>query len=116
MVEPAEYVPQRGDVVRILLNPQVWYEQSGFRPAIIISPASYHGKAGLALFCPISADIKGYPFEVALPEGLPVSGVVLADQAKSMDWRSRKTEFVGRLPASVISEISGKLQTLLRGV
>jgi len=113
MVDQAEYIPQRGDVVRILLNPQVWYEQSGLRPAVIISPASYNGKVGLALFCPISPQVKGYPFEVAVPEGLPVSGAILADQVKSLDWRSRKAEFVGRLPASVISEIAGKFQTLL---
>jgi mRNA interferase MazF len=113
MVDQAEYIPQRGDVVRILLNPQVWYEQSGLKPAVIISPASYNGKAGLALFCPISSQVKGYPFEVALPDGLSVSGTILADQVKSLDWKSRKTEFICSLPASLISEISGKFQTLL---
>ncbi len=113
MVGEAEYVPRRGDVVRLLLNPQVWYEQSGLKPAVIISPAAYNLKTGLALFCPVTAQAKGYPFEVALPEGLPVSGAVLADQVKCLDWRSRKAEFVGSLPASVVAEIAGKIQTLL---
>ncbi len=113
MVNDAEYVPRRGDLVRLLLNPQVWYEQSGLKPAVVISPASYNLKTGLALFCPVTTQAKGYPFEVALPEGLPVSGAVLADQGKSLDWRSRKAEFVGSLPASVVAEIAGKLQTLL---
>jgi mRNA interferase MazF len=113
MVEPAEYVPQRGDVVRILLNPQVWYDQSGFRPAVVISPAAYNAKVGLALCCPISAQIKGYPFEVLIPDGLPVSGAILADQLKSLDWKSRKAECVCSLPASVINEVTGKSQQLL---
>ncbi len=113
MVDQAEYIPQRGDVVRILLNPQVWYEPSGLRPAVVISPASYNGKVGLALFCPIASQVKGYPFEVALPEGLPVSGVALADQVKSLDWKSRKAEFVCALPPGTVTGLLGKLQTLL---
>lgn len=113
MVDQAEYVPQRGDVVRVLLNPQVWYEQSGLRPAVVISPASYNGKVGLALFCPISSQVKGYPFEVALPEGLPVSGAVLADQVKSLAWKSRKAEFIVALPPGTVTELLGKFQTLL---
>jgi len=113
MVGQDEYIPQRGDVVRILLNPQVWYEQSGLRPAVVISPASYNGKAGLALFCLIASQVKGYPFEVELPEGLPVSGVALADQVKSLDWKSRKAEFVCALPPGAVTGLLGKLQTLL---
>jgi mRNA interferase MazF len=113
MTDQAEYIPRRGDVVRILLNPQVWYDQSGLRPAVVLSPASYNGRVGLALFCPVSPQAKGYPFEVALPDGLPVEGVILADRVKSLDWRSRQTERIGSLPASVISEILGKLQALL---
>ncbi|OGD19008.1 MAG: mRNA-degrading endonuclease [Candidatus Aminicenantes bacterium RBG_16_63_16] len=113
MVDQDEYIPRRGDVVRILLNPQVWYEQSGLRPAVVISPASYNGKAGLALFCPISSQAKGYPFEVALPEGLPVSGAALADQVKSLAWKSRKAEFIFALPPGTVTELLGKFQTLL---
>jgi mRNA interferase MazF len=113
MVDQADYMPQRGDIVRILLNPQVWYEQSGLRPAVVISPASYNGKVGLALFSPISTQTKGYPFEVLIPEGLPISGAILADQVKSLDWKSRKAEFICALPPATVSELSGKFQTLL---
>ncbi len=113
MVDPAEYVPQRGDVIRVLLNPQVWYDQSGLRPAVVISPAAYNGKVGLALLCPVSSLVKGYPFEVALPEGLPVSGVILADQVKSLDWKSRRAEFLCALPPAVAAELLGKIQALL---
>lgn len=113
MVDPAEYIPQRGDIIRLLLNPQVWYEQSGLRPAVVISPGAYNGKVGLALLCPISSQVKGYPFEVSLPEGLPVSGVALADQLKSLDWKSRKAEFIASLPPAALTELAGKIRTLL---
>jgi mRNA interferase MazF len=113
MVDSTAYTPQRGDVVRILLNPQVWYEQSGLRPAVVISPAAYNSKVGLALFCAVSSLIKGYPFEVGIPDGLPVSGAVLADQVKILDWKSRKAEFVCSLPAATVNEIMGKVQTII---
>jgi mRNA interferase MazF len=113
MVGPEEYVPQRGDIVRILLNPQVWYEQSGLRPAVVISPVSYNSRVGLALFCPISSQVKSYPFEVQVPGGLPVSGVILADQVKSLDWKSRKAELIAALPPAAVAELSGKIQGLL---
>src|SRR3954471_14030479 len=86
------YVPQRGDAVWITLTPQAGHEQAGRRPALVLSPASYNGKVGLALLCPITSQIKGYPFEVRLPDGLPVAGVVLADQIKALDWRARHAE------------------------
>ena len=107
------YVPERGDVVWISLNPQVGHEQAGRRPAVVISPRSYNGKVGLGLFCPITSQVKGYPFEVALPGGLPVKGVVLADQVKSLDWRARETKFAARLPANTSAEVVGKLAALL---
>jgi mRNA interferase MazF len=112
-VSAAAYVPRRGDIVRIDLNPQAGHEQAGRRPAVVLSPGTYNGKAGLAVFCPVTTQIKGYPFEVSVPEGLPVSGVVLADQVRTMDWRARRAEFVCSLPAAVIGEILGKLRTLL---
>jgi mRNA interferase MazF len=113
MVGPDEYIPQRGDVVKILLNPQVWYEQSGLRPAVVISPAAYNSRVGLALFCPISGQVKGYPFEVLIPDGLPVSGAILADQVKNLDWKSRKAELIGALPPAAVAELSGKIPALL---
>ena len=109
----AAYAPRRGDVVRIDLNPQAGHEQAGRRPAVVISPASYNGKVGLAVFCPVTSQVKGYPFEVLVPDGLPVSGVVLADQVRTLDWRARKAEFVCALPAATVGEILGKLRTLL---
>ena len=107
------YVPDRGDIVWISLNPQAGHEQAGRRPAVVVSPKSYNGKVGLGLFCPITSQVKGYPFEVTVPQSLPVGGVVLADQVKSLDWRARKAEFAGRLPADASDEVLGKLGALL---
>ena len=109
------YVPERGDVVWISLNPQAGHEQAGRQPAVVVSPRSYNGKVGLGLFCPITSHVKGYPFEVALPPGLPVNGVVLADQVKSLDWRARQAEFAARLPRNTSAEVVGKLAVLLEG-
>jgi mRNA interferase MazF len=83
------YVPERGDVVWITFNPQAGHEQAGYRPAVVLSPKTYNGKVGLALLCPITSQIKGYPFEVEVPEGLSVNGVILSDQVKSLDWKAR---------------------------
>ena len=107
------YVPDRGHVVWISLNPQAGHEQAGRRPALVISPRAYNSKVGLALLCPITSQVKGYPFEVALPGGLEVSGVVLSDQIKSLDWRVRKAEFICELPKTGTSEVLDKLGTLL---
>ena len=108
-----EYVPDRGDIISINLNPQAGHEQSGRRPAVVLSPASYNGKVGLVLLCPVTSKIKGYPFEVLIPDGNAVRGAALADQVKSLDWRIRKTEQISSLPDDVIHEILGKLRTLL---
>ena len=86
------YVPDRGDIVWLTFDPRAGREQAGRRPALILSPASYNGKVGLALACPITSRVKGYPFEVPLPRSLAVSGVVLSDHIKSLDWRARKAE------------------------
>jgi mRNA interferase MazF len=109
------YVPDRGDIVWITLNPQAGHEQSGRRPAVVVSPRSYNGKVGLGLFCPIRSQAKGYPFEVSIPAGLPVTGVVLADQVKSLDWRVRQAELSVRLPTNISAEVVGKLAALLEG-
>jgi len=96
------------------MNPQAGYEQAGRRPAIVLSPISYNRKVGLALFCPVTIQIKGYPFEVNIPSGLKVTGAVLSDQVKSLDWKIRNTEFYDKIPDTVILEIFKKLGTLLR--
>jgi mRNA interferase MazF len=107
------YVPERGDAVWITLDPQAGHEQAGRRPALVLSPSAYNGRVGLALFCPITSRAKGYPFEVPLPEGLPVSGVVGADQVKSLDWRARKAARICAVPEEVVAEVVRRLQALL---
>ena len=108
-----DYTPQRGDIVWLNFNPQIGREQTGRRPAVVLSPGSYNGKVGLLLACPITSQVKGYPFEVAIPPGLKIRGVVLSDQVKSLDWRGRETEFVDRLPADAMNEVLAKISALL---
>jgi len=108
-----EYVPDRGDLVWITFDPQAGHEQAGRRPAVVLSPGAYNGRAGLALLCPVTSRVKGYPFEVVIPKGLPVTGVVLADQVKSLDWRARRAERVGSLAPGVMAEILARVQALL---
>lgn len=105
------WAPERGDVVWITMNTSVGHEQSGRRPALVLSPGSYNSKVGLAILCPITGQVKGYPFEVALPEGLPVQGVILSDQAKSLDWRSRGAELLCKAPSECVESV---LQLLAR--
>ena len=107
------YTPERGDAVWLDFNPQSGHEQADRRPAVVISPSSYNKKVGLALFCPITNQTKGYPFEVAIPKNKKVTGVILSDQLKSLDWRARNVEFISKLPDSVIVEVLKKLKTLL---
>lgn len=107
------YVPERGDAVWLDLNPQAGHEQAGRRPAIVLSPISYNRKTGLAIFCPITNQVKGYPFEVALPNQLKVGGVVLSDQVKCLDWKARHAELITSLPPSVTENVLKKLRLLL---
>lgn len=107
------YCPKRGDVVWLSFTPQSGHEQAGHRPALVLSPESYNSKVGLALLCPITSQAKGYPFEVNLPQGKSVSGVVLADQVKSLDWKARQASFCCTLPQATIHEVLNKLGTLI---
>ncbi len=107
------YVPKRGDIVWLTFNPQAGHERAGRRPAAVLSPAAYNGKVGLAIFVPVTTRVKGYPFEVMIPENLPVKGVILSDQVKSLDWRAREAEFVCELPPATVEEVLQKLNTLL---
>ena len=111
---PRRYVPARGDVVWLHFTPQAGHEQAGRRPAVVLSPESYNEKTSLALFCPITSQVKGYPFETVLPPGLSVQGVVLCDQIKSLDWASRKAEFICELPRAAIDQVLGKALALLK--
>jgi mRNA interferase MazF len=108
------YIPKRGDLIWIDMQPQAGHEQSGRRPAIVLSPAIYNAKVGLAILCPITSQRKEYPFEVALPEGLKITGVILSDQVKSLDWNVRNAEFCDRVPGHIIEEVLMKINTLLQ--
>ena len=110
---PRRYVPERGDVVWLQCNPQAGHEQAGHRPAITVSPKAYNQKVGLALFCPITSNVKGYPFEVGLPGDQEVSGAILSDQLKSLDWKARNTRRIFRAPQEVIEEVLAKILALL---
>ncbi len=107
------YVPKRGDIVWIDFRPQTGHEHAGRRPAVVLSPEAYNLKVGLALFCPITRQEKGYPFETPLTAGLPISGVVLSDQIKSLDWRMRNAEYGCHLPEPCVQDILGKTLLLL---
>lgn len=105
--------PARGDLVWVNFDPQAGREQSGRRPGLVVSPAAYNARVGLALVCPITSQKKGYPFEVELPPDGGISGVVLADQLKSLDWRARNAQVAGRSPQETLEEVLAKLGVLL---
>jgi mRNA interferase MazF len=107
------YTPDRGDFVWITMTPHAGHEQAGRRPALVLSPQAYNDKVGLALFCPITSQVKGYPFEVQIPSGSYVSGVILSDQIRSLDWRARQAEFIGQASETILLEVMQKLTTLL---
>lgn len=108
------FVPGRGDAVWISLNLQAGHEQTGRRPAVVVSPAAYNAKVGLALLCPITSRVKGYPFEALIPPGLAVGGAVLSDQVKCLDWKARDATFICKLPVALVGEVLKKLNTLLQ--
>jgi mRNA interferase MazF len=108
-----KYVPGRGDLIWLSFDPQAGHEQAGRRPAVVISPASYNSKTHLALCCPITSNVKGYPFEVAVPTGLPIRGVILSDQLKSVDWHVRQAEFIAALPNATLREVLQKAAALV---
>jgi mRNA interferase MazF len=107
------YVPDRGDVVWLEFDPQAGHEQAGHRPAVVLSPRAYNLKSGLALFCPITSRVKGYPFEVTVPEDFQVQGAVLCDQLKSLDWKARRSRLVAKLPNPIIDDVLAKSRVLL---
>ena len=107
------YVPDAGDLVWLTFDPQAGSEQCGRRPALILSPRSYNAKARLAIACPITSQVKGYPFEVALPAGGTIGGVVLADHVKNLDWQARRVEFAERAPSEVVTDVRERLRALL---
>jgi len=111
--KPKSYVPERGDVVWIDLDPQAGREQAGRRTCLVLSPALYNGKTGLADFCPITNQVKGYSFEVNVPAGFTTTGVVLADHIKNLDWRARNVAIREKLPEGFVREVLDMAMTLL---
>ena len=110
----ANYSPKRGDVILVDFSPTEGHEQSGFRPALVLSPESYNRPAGLALVYPITSRQKGYPFEVEIPDGYGVSGVILSDCLRNIDWRARCARYVCNLPEEFVSEVLDRTNLLLR--
>ena len=110
---PYRYAPDRGDIVWLEFNPQAGHEQAGHRPALVVSPKAYNQKVGLALFCPITSNVKEYPFEVLLPDKYKISGAILSDQIKSLDWRVRKARKIATVPKDVLEEVLAKIATLV---
>lgn len=108
-----EHAPARGDLVWIDFRSETGHEQAGRRPALVLSPAPYNERTGLALMCPVTSRVKGYPFEVPLPPGLGVGGAVLPDQVRNLDWRARVATSAGAAPAGVVAEVLAKLATLI---
>ena len=115
MKRASRYQPDRGDLMWLDFNPQAGHEQTGRRPALVVSPLAYNARTGLALCCPITSHIKGYPFEVLVPDGLKVSGAVLADHVKNLDWRARRAEFIARLPQRELEQVINRVILLLKG-
>ncbi len=109
-----KYVPRRGDVIRLDFDPQTGHEQAGRRPALVLSPTEYNRKIGLAVVCPITNQIKAYPWEVTIPDNPFVSGAILSDQVKSLDWRQRKAEFVCTPDERLLNDVVERAFALLR--
>ena len=107
------YVPDRGDVVWIDFDPQMGHEQAGHRPAVVLSDRSYNDLLDLAVVCPITSRAKGYRFEVVIPPGLAVRGVVLSDQIKNIDWRARQATYLCTLPPVVVEAVRNKVRSLV---
>jgi mRNA interferase MazF len=111
MVE-THYAPDRGDIVWLNFTPGSGHEQKGKRPAVVISPKEYNEKVGLGLFCPVTSKVKNYPFEVKI-ENDKINGVILADQIKSLDWRTREIEFIAKETSEKVNEIIDRIRVLL---
>lgn len=109
-----KYIPERGDIVLLDFSPQSGREQSGKRPAVVISPKTYNVRVGLAVFCPITSKIKKYPFEVPLEKFLKTKGAVLSDHVKNLDWQVRNVRFIEKMPKKNLQEVLSTLGLLLQ--
>ncbi|MBT2687778.1 type II toxin-antitoxin system PemK/MazF family toxin [Bacillus sp. ISL-47] len=105
--------PDRGDLVYVNFNPQTGHEQAGNRPGIVLSPKNFNEATGFAAVCPITNTIRGWGYEVKLPEGLAFQGVILTDQVKSLDWQARNLRVRGHAPEEIVSDCLAKIHTFL---
>jgi mRNA interferase MazF len=112
--DKSAYCPEAGDIIKISFDPQAGREQAGSRPALVLSPRLYNERARLCVLCPVTNQIKGYPFEVAIPDGYKVTGAVLSDHVKSLSWESRNSEFLCSAPGGIIEEVKAKIRVLLK--
>jgi mRNA interferase MazF len=113
LVKSQLYIPDKGDVIWLNFNPQTGHEQAGKRPAMVVTPMQYNKVTGLGLFCPVTSKIKNYPFEVKIPEGFGISGVILADHVKNLDWKAREAELIFSLPKDIFNEVISKFKVLI---
>lgn len=107
------FIPDVGDLIWITFDPQAGHEQAGRRPALVLTPKAYNQKSGLAMVCPVTSQIKGYPFEVLVPPDCGITGVILADQLRNLDWKARRAARGGRVPLSTLDEVLARLAPLL---
>ena len=105
------YIPEQGDIIWLVFDPQAGHEQSGMRPALVLTPGEYNEKVGLGIFCPITRKVKGYPFEVEIKG--EIEGAILVDQIKSLDWRIRKAEYITHVDERIMEIVREKLEVLL---
>ena len=112
--KPGDYCPEAGELIWIDLNPTLGHEQSGHRPAIVLTPRQYNVRSGLCIICPITSRARGYPFEVAIPEGVAISGIILVDQARSVSWEKRYVKMGGVAPVKLLHEVRERLAVLLQ--
>jgi mRNA interferase MazF len=108
-----EYIPKRGDIVWLQFKPQIGREQSGKRPALVLSHENYNKVVGLGIFCPITSKIKGYPFEVILPESIEIKGVILSDLVKSFDWKERNAEFICKVDIAIVNKVVSLINRMI---
>jgi len=113
MVMPRRFIPDRGDFVWLQFNPQAGHEQAGRRPALVLSPASYNRKVGLALVCPVTSAVKGYPFEVIVPDGFKIRGAILSDQVRNIDWKVRQARLISRAPDLLLNKVLARIYAIL---
>ena len=108
------YVPRRGDIIWVNMTPQAGHELAGRRPAVVLTPEKYNHRVGLAIVCPITSKLKGYPFEVVIPPKMKIGGAVLADHVRNVDWNAREAEFACALPEEILHEVTDRIFVLFK--